>query len=233
MLETSSSDLWKTEYEQQGIPSSIRADPSGSLISCLNFLKTTSGSMSKALDVGCGTGRNSLFLAQQGFDVTSLDFVSEQIEKLSLSAKELSVENSINALCHDVGKPWPVQDNFYDLAIDTFCFKHQISVKSIQNYLAEIVRCLKKDGYYLLTLADRSDGYYRQFAVPEHSGHRMVILDPGNNILSVLYRFDEVISLFSPWFKLKYYEQKEKNGEMYGISYMRSTHLFVFQKAVG
>ena len=27
----------------------------------------------KALDLGCGQGRNALFLAQQGFDVTAVD----------------------------------------------------------------------------------------------------------------------------------------------------------------
>ncbi len=33
----------------------------------------------RALDLGCGTGRNSIYLAQQGWEVTGIDFVGHAI----------------------------------------------------------------------------------------------------------------------------------------------------------
>jgi cyclopropane fatty-acyl-phospholipid synthase-like methyltransferase len=35
----------------------------------------------RAIDLGCGTGSNAIFLAQHGFDVTGVDFAASAIEK--------------------------------------------------------------------------------------------------------------------------------------------------------
>ncbi len=46
----------------------------------------------KAIDLGCGTGSNAVFLAQHGFDVTGVDFASSAIEKAKKKAKTAKVE---------------------------------------------------------------------------------------------------------------------------------------------
>ena len=46
---------------------------------------------SRAVDLGCGTGSNSIFVAQHGFEVTGVDFVSRAIEKANDRAKELGI----------------------------------------------------------------------------------------------------------------------------------------------
>ena len=40
----------------------------------------------RAIDLGCGTGRNALFLAQNGFEVTGLDFAASAIAKAKQKA---------------------------------------------------------------------------------------------------------------------------------------------------
>lgn len=45
----------------------------------------------KALDIGAGEGRNSFFLAKNGFDVEAIDKVSEGLKKI----KEFSKENNL------------------------------------------------------------------------------------------------------------------------------------------
>jgi tellurite methyltransferase len=54
----------------------------------------------KVLDLGCGEGRNSLFLAQQGFDVTCIDRSENAIRKVRLAAQRLGVP--INAIVSDI-----------------------------------------------------------------------------------------------------------------------------------
>jgi 2-polyprenyl-3-methyl-5-hydroxy-6-metoxy-1,4-benzoquinol methylase len=46
----------------------------------------------RAIDLGCGTGANAIFLAQQGFDVTGVDFAEAAIEKARVRAKEAGVQ---------------------------------------------------------------------------------------------------------------------------------------------
>jgi len=46
----------------------------------------------KVLDLGCGEGRNALFLAECGFDVTAVDISESGIRKLSALAQERNLD---------------------------------------------------------------------------------------------------------------------------------------------
>ncbi len=45
----------------------------------------------RAIDLGCGTGSNAVFLAQHGFDVTGVDYASSAIEKAKRKATSAKV----------------------------------------------------------------------------------------------------------------------------------------------
>jgi SAM-dependent methyltransferase len=45
----------------------------------------------RAIDLGCGTGSNAVFLAQHGFEVTGVDFVSSAIKKARRRAEAAGV----------------------------------------------------------------------------------------------------------------------------------------------
>jgi SAM-dependent methyltransferase len=46
----------------------------------------------RAIDLGCGTGRNALFLAQKAFEVTGVDYASSAIEKARQKTKALGLD---------------------------------------------------------------------------------------------------------------------------------------------
>lgn len=46
----------------------------------------------RAIDLGCGTGANAIFLAQHGFEVTAVDFAEAAIEKARQRADEAGVQ---------------------------------------------------------------------------------------------------------------------------------------------
>lgn len=56
-------------------------DPSGILVQMLQYLKK-----GKAIDIACGTGRNSFYLAEQGFEVEGIDFSDIAIGKCKARA---------------------------------------------------------------------------------------------------------------------------------------------------
>ena len=68
----------------------------------------------KALDVACGAGRNSIFLAQAGFQVDAIDISSEGLRKARQLAE--SQELSINWIAHDLDRAFQF-DTDYDLII--------------------------------------------------------------------------------------------------------------------
>src|SRR5438132_5810903 len=66
-------------------------EPNGFLVEVVRGLRP-----GKALDVGMGQGRNALYLAQQGWDVTGFDISEVGVKQALDQAKKLNVK--VNAL---------------------------------------------------------------------------------------------------------------------------------------
>ena len=62
--------------------SDMPLEPEKTLVENIQYLKRGS-----VLDIACGDGRNALFLAEKGFDVTGIDFSSEALKRLNKFAK--------------------------------------------------------------------------------------------------------------------------------------------------
>ena len=63
---------------------------------------------SRAIDLGCGTGSNAIFLAQHGFDVTAVDYAASAIEKARKKAEAAGaavtfIEDDLTDLRHVSG----------------------------------------------------------------------------------------------------------------------------------
>jgi methylase of polypeptide subunit release factors len=66
-------ESWEKELSQKhAIPSSTRAEPAKALVLYAELLGL--GSPLKVLDAGSGNGRNTVYLAQRGCEVTAVDF---------------------------------------------------------------------------------------------------------------------------------------------------------------
>jgi SAM-dependent methyltransferase len=90
----------------------------------------------RALDVGCGTGTDALYLAQHGWDVVGVDFVPEAIETARKRAVDAGlsprfVVGDVTQLRRaGVGGP-------FDLIMDTGCY-HGIAAGLRDAYAAEV-----------------------------------------------------------------------------------------------
>jgi SAM-dependent methyltransferase len=75
----------------------------------------------KALDLGCGTGTNAIYLTQHGWDVTAIDFVPRAIETARAKAEAANVNPRL--IVGDVTKldELKVGDG-YSLVFDLGCF---------------------------------------------------------------------------------------------------------------
>jgi SAM-dependent methyltransferase len=79
----------------------------------------------KALDLGCGAGRNSIWLAEQGWQVTAVDGSAAAIEILRKHAAERGV--NVEAQVADLEKgEYRVQPESWDLI--AMCYYWQISL---------------------------------------------------------------------------------------------------------
>lgn len=151
-LEKRDSEWWSEFYADKKKPIPFFVDaPDNSLVS---YFESGILGQGKALDVGCGNGRNSVYLAQQGFEVFGIDFSKTSIEW----AQKLAGEKSVQAhfLCQPLDD-FDSEAQSFDLVYDGGCF-HHIKPHRRQQYLNTIKKFLKSDGYYAMTCFNLDGG---------------------------------------------------------------------------
>ncbi|MGE0635790.1 MAG: class I SAM-dependent methyltransferase [Bacteroidia bacterium] len=219
-------NFWDYEYRKQGIPSSFRNDPSGVLLWCLNnfeFLGIKPENV-QILDVGCGKGRNPIYLAQNGFHVTAFDSSSIAIDMANQLALSIEPDFRPKFLLHKLEDGLPGKKNQFDLVTDIFVYKHQVDYNERKKYRTNINSSLKETGILLLSLADKDDGYYSQCPkVPNNNLGLKTIEDEAVNIQSVLFNLNELINEMADTFKLEMAWVKTKEGKMHNKNYIRKT----------
>ncbi|MFI9744375.1 class I SAM-dependent methyltransferase [Streptomyces sp. NPDC052494] len=109
----------------------------------------------KALDLGCGPGRNALHLASLGFDVTAVDLSPTAIAWAEERAREAGAEN-VGFVCGDAFRS-PALDGPYDLVYDSGCFHHLPPHRRV-SYLALLDRVLAPGGHFALTAFAAGEG---------------------------------------------------------------------------
>jgi SAM-dependent methyltransferase len=224
-------DQWETEYSLGGIPSSTRDTPSGAVVWAIEELKRQNFPLRTATDIGCGKGRNSLYLAEQGMDVTAMDFTPNAIRNLTETASTRGLTDKIRAITHDVTEYWPVADASMDLVIDAFCFKHIAPYEARVNYRDNLLRTLRVRGHYLISFASIGDGYYGQYVVQQREVDgepEYTVVDPANGIASVLFTRKHVTQFFAPKLVLLAELHHTKPSAMHGTVYDRDTYALLF-----
>jgi SAM-dependent methyltransferase len=98
-----------------------------------------------ALDIGCGAGTDSLFLAQQGWDVSSLDFMPKALEYTEQRARDAGV--SITPVLADISDWVPPQK--YDLVLDHGLL-HNMDPVRFAAYRDTVMSALADDGEFVL-----------------------------------------------------------------------------------
>lgn len=103
-------------------------------------------SAGRALDLGCGNGRDAVYLAQRGCAVDAVDFALEPLKWGAELARRAGCEvNFIHASIFDLELP----THGYDLINDSGCFHHLTPHRRI-SYLALVSRILKPGGKLVL-----------------------------------------------------------------------------------
>jgi len=134
----------------------------------------------KALDVACGAGRNSMYLAKNGYDVYAIDFSEEAIDKGKKRSKEANVK--IKWINEDIFT-YNFPTNEYELVL--------ISYFHPKNKLEEIKKAVKSNGFFL----------YEHHIVTDKD------VEKGPSVDELRYEKGEMKKLFSD-FKIHHYEEK-------------------------
>lgn len=112
-----------------------------------------------ALDLGCGKGANSIYLAKQGFNVTCVDFNQNSIDKFRDNFKKDGFTKKIKILTEDI-------ENFfladkYDLIL-ALSVLHFFRIKTVRKIVNRLKKALEKDGViFIRVLSNKDDDFVK------------------------------------------------------------------------
>ena len=111
----------------------------------------------RVLDLGCGAGRHTIYLAREGFEVCGLDIAENG---LAHTRKWLARENLSAELKQGDIAQIPSPDRFFDAVISIYVIYHK-TYTEMQGVVAEIHRVLKRGGSALVSLQSKRGWRYR------------------------------------------------------------------------
>jgi len=220
---------WQQEYIRKGIPSSFRTDPARVVVELVTWLKKRKIPLEGlAADIGCGLGRNSFYLASQGFRVKGIELLEGNVQAIQQAA--LKYKLPIQAFAQDAAESWPIEPGSLDIALDIFCYKHIVCKKRQAAYRSELFKTLKPSGFYFISLASDQDGFYGPLLKASTHPYEKAIVDPYSQIPSLLYSQDELIKEFSSLFDLVHIEEQRSISPMYEKEYSRVVINAIFRR---
>ncbi|AEE45893.1 Methyltransferase type 11 [Cellulomonas fimi ATCC 484] len=132
---------WDEVLARPGHPLAVDA-PDASLVSWYDEGVLPLPDLRTALDVGCGLGRNSRWLAHAGLAVTGADIAPGALAR----ARELGGAGTLRYVDVDVLRE-PVPGGPFDLVYDSGCFHHLAPHRRI-SYRATLAASLAPGGYF-------------------------------------------------------------------------------------
>ena len=108
----------------------------------------------RALDLGCGTGTNVIYLARHGFDVTGVDISSRAIATARRKIERAGLAMRARVYAGDVTRleTLPIA-GLFDLVLDIGCL-HTVDAPSRPRYAEGLARSMQPGGLYMLYAFD-------------------------------------------------------------------------------
>jgi len=223
---------WEQEYKNSQLVTK-NPEPQKDALRFFKYLKKEEKvelSGLNILDLGCGTGRNSNYLALLGNTVTGIDISKTAIDIAKRRANEDQLNSKVNYIVGDIGASYPFTDSYFDLILDVTS-SNSLNEIEREIYIKESFRVLKAKGY-MFVRALCKDG--------DKNAKNLLKLSPGKeydtyfikelNLMERVFIEKDFKEFYGKYFEIKKLLKKSGYAKFQNQSYKRNYWLAYLQK---
>jgi len=132
------------------------------------------GGVRDLLELGAGQGRDTLFFAEQGFQVAALDYADSGLAAIRVKAAAAQFGDRVEVVGHDVRQSLPFADGSFDACFSHMLYCMALTERELHALTAEIGRVLRPGAFNVYTARTTCDPDYGQ---GQHRGEQLYELD--------------------------------------------------------
>ncbi|PIR85146.1 hypothetical protein COU15_01930 [Candidatus Kaiserbacteria bacterium CG10_big_fil_rev_8_21_14_0_10_45_20] len=233
-------DFWNKEYAKrrggiggQDAHLALSTEPSEDLKKFTRFLMRHHGKVhlnvtTKAVDLGCGNGRNLLFLASDfGMRGVGYDTSEVAIQEAQKASGDLPVEFFVHSLAETI----PLPDSSITIALDMMS-SHVLRKAEREQLKEEVYRVLKPGGWLFFKsfLLEEDQNAHR--LLQEHPGpEKGMYIHPEIGIPEYVWTEEGAVSFFETHFAVHKVEKSHKHTKKDGSAWKRRTITLYLEKS--
>jgi SAM-dependent methyltransferase len=224
--------FWNKEYKTAE-HLALSDEPSEDLEKFIRFLERLEGRKSlnvtcRALDLGCGNGRNLILLAQYGMRGTGYDISDEAVKLAKKNSGDLPLEYEARSIA---GKFEKIPDASQTIVLDMMT-SHFLNKAERAALKEEVLRVLKPGGWYLFKtfLADE-DQHVARLLRESPAEEEGTYIHPRMGVPEYVYSEAGIYDFFEPEFTVQKVDRSYKHIKD-GHAYKRRTITVYLQKSL-
>jgi ubiquinone/menaquinone biosynthesis C-methylase UbiE len=204
-------------------------EASGGVIKFWQFLEKIPG-VKAGIEMGCGKGRNVIWLAQQKTvaSMAGFDFSKNAIREATIRAKEADISSKVSLFTADATLLWPYKSESFDFGIDCFASTDIESREGRDQAVAEMYRVLKAGGYFLVYALSPEDAFHKEM-IERSPAHEPNAFYHPTGKFEKTFTEEELQELYKN-FKVIAWERVDKNATFFGKEYGCKHFWIILQK---
>lgn len=196
--------VWNEIYQKQGIVQDEILIPVKTFIQ-----KLKDNGLLKVLDLGCGTGRNTIYMAKMGMQVTATDISDKGLEITLKRAKKCGLH--VEVVKHDI-RYIPFGDNTFDAVLCSWVSGHG-TLNDVKKHASEMLRIIRPGGMIFVDYPSiKSEHYGIGLEIEKNTFlNNMVSEERIPHHYSDIEELEDIYSAYEHTITLYTYQYGEKN----------------------
>ncbi len=235
-------EVWENEYRKPRLVTGSD-EPQTSVKDFLRWLRRERDfhlENSNVLDLGCGNGKNSIYIAglDQSIHVTGIDISETALTRAKNKAEieeaskknQKSIFGTADFKHHSIGEVLPFTDIYFDLILDVTS-SNSLSEKERAIYLSETYRTLKLGGYFFVRALCKDGDKNAQTLLKQNPGaEKDTYIMPEMGLTERVFSKQDFIDTYSPNFTIHHLEKETHYSKFSGKVYKRNFWVAYLQK---